>query len=119
MTPNPTKPLEKGFTFNKEEFIDFVHTMHLQNTSGRESSDEIFKLGILAAFEELTRFNSIEDQMPEKHQCVLVRTPYCRFPVCVGFFNGTNWIDTTDRTVIMNVKYWRPLNVDLAQFPPQ
>ena len=31
--------------------------MHLQNTNGRETEDEMFRLGIEAAIEELTEFN--------------------------------------------------------------
>ena len=38
---------------SKDEFIDFVYTMHLQNTNGRESHDEMFKLGIGAAYDEM------------------------------------------------------------------
>jgi len=37
----------------KEEFIDFVYMMHLQNTNGRESTNEMFRLGIEAAYDEM------------------------------------------------------------------
>lgn len=37
----------------REEFIEFVYTMHLQNTNGRESPDEMFKLGVAAAYDEM------------------------------------------------------------------
>ncbi|MDA3854985.1 MAG: hypothetical protein PF569_01910 [Candidatus Woesearchaeota archaeon] len=37
----------------KEEIIDLVYTLHLQNTSGRETPDEMFRLGIEACYEEL------------------------------------------------------------------
>ena len=38
----------------KEELIDWIYTMHLQNTNGRESGDEMFKLGIEACLRELS-----------------------------------------------------------------
>ena len=38
---------------SKDEFVDFVYTMHLQNTNGRESHNEMFKLGIGAAYDEM------------------------------------------------------------------
>ena len=41
----------------KEELIEWIETIHLQNTNGRETEDEMFRLGIEAAIEELTEFN--------------------------------------------------------------
>ncbi len=41
----------------KEELVEWIETMHLQNTNGRETEDEMFRLGIEAAIEELTEFN--------------------------------------------------------------
>jgi len=38
---------------SKDEFIDFVYMMHLQNTNGRESTNEMFRLGIEAAYDEM------------------------------------------------------------------
>lgn len=37
----------------EEDLIDWIETMHLQNTSGRENPDQMFRLGIEAALEEL------------------------------------------------------------------
>ena len=37
----------------QEELAQWVYDMHLQNTNGRESHDEMFKLGIEACLEEL------------------------------------------------------------------
>jgi hypothetical protein len=54
----------------KDEFIDFVYTMHLQNTNGRESTNEMFRLGIEVAYDEMNKicpkevnlkFTSIEE----------------------------------------------------------
>lgn len=47
----------------KEELIDWIEIMHFQNTNGRETQEEMFRLGIEAAIEELTKFNlfSIQD----------------------------------------------------------
>ena len=41
----------------KEELVEWIETMHLQNTNGRETEKEMFRLGIEAAIEELTEFN--------------------------------------------------------------
>ncbi|MFC0605877.1 hypothetical protein [Winogradskyella pulchriflava] len=41
----------------KEELVEWIETMHLQNTNGRETGLEMFKLGIEATIEELTEFN--------------------------------------------------------------
>lgn len=37
---------------NREKFIEWCFDMHLQNTNGRETDEEMFKLGIEAAVEE-------------------------------------------------------------------
>jgi len=41
----------------KEELVEWIETMHLQNTNGRETEEEMFRLGIEAAIQELTEFN--------------------------------------------------------------
>jgi len=38
----------------EKELVDWIYVMHLQNTNGRETPDEMFKLGIEAAITELT-----------------------------------------------------------------
>lgn len=41
-------------TFKTEqELIDWIYSMQLQNTNGRETYDEMFKLGIEACLNEL------------------------------------------------------------------
>jgi len=42
---------------SKEDLVEWVETMHLQNTNGRESNNEMFRLGIKAAIEELIELN--------------------------------------------------------------
>ena len=37
----------------RDEVVDLIFFFHLQNTNGRETEDEMFKLGIEAAIEEL------------------------------------------------------------------
>lgn len=37
----------------ENELVEWIETMHLQNTSGRETENEMFRLGIEAAIEEL------------------------------------------------------------------
>ena len=41
----------------KEELVEWIETMHLQNTNGRETEGEMFRLGIESAIEELTELN--------------------------------------------------------------
>jgi len=36
----------------EQKLIDFIESMHLQNTNGRENELEMFRLGIEAALEE-------------------------------------------------------------------
>ena len=76
---------------SKDEFIDFVYTMHLQNTNGRESHDEMFKLGIGAAYDEMMEFISINDYLPEHNKYVLVKTPFCKYPAAVAYWNGVDY----------------------------
>lgn len=37
----------------KEEFIEYVSTMELQNLSGREDFQEAFEIGIAAAYDQI------------------------------------------------------------------
>jgi hypothetical protein len=47
------------------------------------------------------------ERITELNKIVLVRTPFCKYQYCIGYWNGTNWIDTTDKTIIENVVLWR------------
>jgi len=49
----------------KEELVEWIETMHLQNANGRETEGEMFRLGIEAAIKELTEFNllTIREQL--------------------------------------------------------
>ena len=40
----------------KEDLAEWIEIMHLQNTNGRETTEEMFRLGIEAAIEELIDF---------------------------------------------------------------
>lgn len=39
-------------TKTRQDLVEWIETMHRQNTSGREAPDEMFRLGIEAAIEE-------------------------------------------------------------------
>ena len=54
----------------KEDLVEWIETMHLQNTNGRETGEEMFRLGIEAAIEELPEFNllSIPDIVHQREQ---------------------------------------------------
>jgi len=47
---------------NKQELVEWIETMYLQNTNGRETAEEMFRLGIEAAIEELTETINNEEQ---------------------------------------------------------
>ena len=50
------------------DLADWVYDMHLQNTNGRESHDEMFRLGIKVCLEELEdlKLFSIPDTIDQK-----------------------------------------------------
>ena len=54
----------------KEDLVEWIETMHLQNTNGRETGEEMFRLGIEATIEELTECNllSIPDIVHQREQ---------------------------------------------------
>lgn len=62
----------------KEELVEWVEIMHLQNTNGRETEDEMFRLGIEAAIEELTEFNLFSIPFVVKSFCGCKEEPSCR-----------------------------------------
>ena len=45
---------------SREEIIDLVYVLTLHNTNGRESPDEMYRLGIEAAYDELIDNNDNE-----------------------------------------------------------
>jgi hypothetical protein len=56
-----------------KELAEWLYTMELQNTNGRENEDEMFMKGIevgIAHFEELKALNTCTDTGKEcKHKC--------------------------------------------------
>ncbi len=51
------KEIEMRKFETKDALAEWIETMHLQNTNGRETELEMFRLGIQATIEELTEFN--------------------------------------------------------------
>jgi len=54
----------------KEDLVEWIETMHLQNTNGRENPNQMFRLGVEAAIEELIELNLLsmtytESSFPE------------------------------------------------------
>jgi len=43
-----------------DDLAEWVYTMHLQNTSGRETENEMFRLGIENCIQELTELNLLD-----------------------------------------------------------
>lgn len=58
----------KCFKFNdmkmtfktSDDLIEWVYAMHLQNTNGRETENEMFRLGIENCIQELTELNLLD-----------------------------------------------------------
>jgi hypothetical protein len=50
---NRSYGLNKINIMSRDEFIEYVETLHLQNLSGREDFHKAFQLGIGAAFDEI------------------------------------------------------------------
>ena len=91
----------------KDELAEWIETMHLQNTNGRETELEMFRLGIEAAIEELTEFNLfsipvVVDMLPDLKEIADAKkkyidrkmiTGYSTKPDGVGnhFQDGVNW----------------------------
>ena len=44
----------------QKDLIGWIETMHLQNTNGRETGEEMFRLGIEAALEELSELKLLK-----------------------------------------------------------
>ena len=65
------------------ELVEWNETMHLQNTNGREKEEEMFRLGIEAAIEELTEFNLFS------------------IPVVVGMLCDHNWHHLDVATIVI------------------
>lgn len=40
----------------EKDLVDYIDMCHLQNTNGRETHDEMFRLGIEAAIQEMIEF---------------------------------------------------------------
>jgi hypothetical protein len=58
---------------NEQELIEWVYTMHLQNTNGRETHNEMFKQGIEAAINELKQLKLLDLHIVMKSVC-----QYCK-----------------------------------------
>lgn len=50
----------------REKFVDYVYNTHLQTTSGRESLNEMFRLGIEAAYKEAIDLFVVNDGVKNK-----------------------------------------------------
>lgn len=51
-------------------------------------------------------WHHVENMMPKKNEYVLIETRFCKYPYITGYFNGLNWINCDDKTILMNIKYW-------------
>ena len=74
---------------NREERIELVYSFMLQNTNGRESHDEMFKLGIEACYDELiNEWQKASNGTPKSDKTILMITDY-GFTVLIGkYVNG-------------------------------
>jgi hypothetical protein len=54
---------------NEQQLIEWVYTMRLQNTNGRETHNEMFKQGIEAAINELKQLKLLDLHIVIKSVC--------------------------------------------------
>ena len=57
-----------------------------------------------------SHFNLVADVMPSRNEYVLVKTPFCKYPATVGYWNGAKWLAADDKCEIVNVSEWLALN---------
>jgi hypothetical protein len=56
-------------------------------------------------------WHSVNDAMPKRNEYVLIETRFCRYPACVGYYNGVDWISADDKTKIMNTINWAEITM--------
>jgi hypothetical protein len=78
---------------SRDEFIEHVETLHLQNLSGREVLHKAFQLGIGAAFDEIEELGlfAVVQAKPEEHFCELKE--FGRGKRCKEQCEGCNWFE--------------------------
>ena len=71
---------------NRDELIELVYNLTLQNTNGRETYDEMYKLGIKACYDELINewHNAFND--PPKTDKTIIMTTDHGLTVLIGKF---------------------------------
>ena len=57
------------------------------------------------------KWHSVSKLLPKKGEYVLVKTPYCRYPATVSFYNGVEWRSAEDKGVILNVEEWQRIQI--------
>ena len=72
----------KGKT--SKEIIELVYDLTLQNTNGRETELEMYKLGIEACYEELCEGEIDNKEQQINNEALLETVPYQCCPVCNG-----------------------------------
>lgn len=78
----------------KEELIEWIETMNLQNTNGRETPEEMFRLGVEAAIEELTELNETKS-LKQQYINQIGRLPTCIVLNCYLYTNEyVEWLES-------------------------
>lgn len=54
-------------------------------------------------------FNLVSNAMPPINEYVLVKTPYCKYPATVAYYNGIKWLAADDKCEIFNIEEWLSL----------
>lgn len=101
-----------------EQIYKIVKQIPQADTNGCDAPDapsvateleELF-LKLLPIQHVSSRFNLVADVMPARNEYVLIKTPYCKYPATVGFWNGVKWLAADDKCEIFNVSEWLSLN---------
>lgn len=69
----------------EQELIEWIYSMQLQNTNGRETCDEMFKLGIEACLTELRELKlfSIPDVIKSVCDCAHLKCNFRNGELCM------------------------------------
>ena len=55
------------------------------------------------------QWHKAENEMPKIHEYVLIKTPFCKYPMIVGYWRGDDWYDCDKEIIVRNVTDWMPL----------
>lgn len=58
-----------------------------------------------------TKWQHINDMLPQEKKYVLVETRFCKYPFITAYYNGIEFIDVYDKSVLANIRYWADIKL--------